>query len=271
MRLQGKVAIVTGGTSGIGRGMVERFAQEGATVFFTGRREALGSEVAKKTGATYVKADVTSEADTARTLAVAAKVNGRVDVLVNNANIPTGGGRIETQSLEMFDIAMAYVRGAYAHIKHVSPLMRAQRQGSIINIGSVAGQRIGYGSATYSVAKAAVIHLTRCAAMELGEDNVRVNSISPGGIATGIFGKAFGLPSDVADATAQKMVDVLSKIQTIPRAGRPDDIVNAALYLASDEATFVNASDVVVDGGLIWGRRFSEVAAGFQAMAALFK
>jgi len=271
MRLQGKVAIVTGGTSGIGRGMVERFAQEGATVFFTGRREALGAEVAKKTGATYIKADVTSEADTARTVAVAAKVKGRVDVLVNNANIPTAGARLETQPLEMFDIAMAYVRGAYAHIKHVSPLMRAQRQGSIINIGSASGHRGGLVPTTYSVAKAAVIHLTRCAAMELGEDNVRVNSLSPGAIVTGIFGKAFGLAPDVADATEEKVADALSKAQSIPRAGRAEDVVNAAVYLASDEASFLNGSDIVVDGGMIWGQRFSQMAAGFQAMATMFQ
>jgi len=270
MRLKGKVAIITGGTSGMGRGMVERFTQEGASVIFTGRREALGGEISKKTGAAYVKADVTVEEDTARTVALAAKVNGRVDILVNNANVPTGGGRLETQSLEMFDLAIAYVRGAYAHIKHVSPLMRKQREGSIINIGSVAGHR-AYTSITYAVAKAAVIHLTRCAAMELGEDNVRVNSISPGAIVTGIFGKAFGLSPDAADATSEKLADVLSKAQAVPRAGRPEDIVNAALYLASDEATFVNGSDVVVDGGNIWGRRFSETAAGVQAMATLFK
>jgi NAD(P)-dependent dehydrogenase (short-subunit alcohol dehydrogenase family) len=272
MRLKGKVAIVTGGTSGIGRRMVERFVEEGASVFFSGRRVEFGAEVAKATGATFIEADVALEADAARTIATAAKLNGRVDVLVNNAGSPAVGGRLEALPLETFDAAIAvHVRGALAHIKHVSALMRAQHQGSIVNIGSVAGHRAGYSSSiSYGVAKAALIHLSRCAAMELGEDNVRVNSISPGGIATGIFGKAMGLAPAVAEASAEKIKTVLGKMQTIPRAGLPDDIANAAVYLASDESTFVNGEDIVVDGGLIWGRRFSEAAAGGQALRTLF-
>ena len=270
MRLKGKVAIITGGTSGLGCAMVERFAEEGATVFFTGRREALGGEIAKKTGATYIKADATKEEDAMRTVALAAKSNGRVDVLVNNANVPSGAGPAEAASMEMFDVAMAYVRGAYAHIKHVSPLMRAQRQGSIVNISSVAAHRAS-AMANYAMAKAAVLHLTRCAAADLGEKNVRVNSISPGFIATGLFGKGFGLSADAADATKEKVADMLSKAQPIPRAGRPGDIANAALFLASDEASFVNGSDIVVDGGLMCLPRLSESVAGFQAMAKLFQ
>jgi NAD(P)-dependent dehydrogenase (short-subunit alcohol dehydrogenase family) len=272
MRLKGKVAVVTGGTSGIGRRMVERFVEEGATVFFSGRRADLGAEVAQATGATFIEADVALEADAVRTIATAVKFNGRVDVLVNNAGGVAVGGRLEAVPLDTFDTTIAvHVRGALAHIKHVSALMRAQGQGSIINIGSVAGHRAGYSSSiSYGVAKAALIHLSRCAAMELGEDNVRVNSISPGGIATGIFGKAMGMSSAAAEASAEKMKMVLGKMQTIPRAGLPDDIANAAVYLASDESTFVNGEDIVIDGGLIWGRRFSEVAAGGQAMRSLF-
>ncbi|MGZ5131043.1 MAG: SDR family NAD(P)-dependent oxidoreductase [Caldimonas sp.] len=272
MRLKNKVAVVTGGTSGIGRRMVERFVEEGATVFFSGRRAALGDEVAKATGAFFIEADVAVEADAARTIATATKMNGRVDVLVNNAGAPAVGGRLEGLPLESFDVAIAvHVRGALAHIKHVSAQMRAQRGGSIVNIGSVAGHRAGYSSSiSYGVAKAALIHLSRCAAMELGEDNVRVNSISPGGIATGIFGKAMGLDAAAAEASREKVKIALARLQTIPRAGLPDDIADAAVFLASDESTFVNGTDIVVDGGLIWGRRFSEVAAGGQAMRALF-
>jgi NAD(P)-dependent dehydrogenase (short-subunit alcohol dehydrogenase family) len=272
MRLEGKVAVITGGTSGIGRRMVERFVEEGAIVFFSGRRAALGAEVAQSTGASYIEANVTLEADAVRTITTAARLNGRIDVLVNNAGGVAAGGRLEATSLEAFDATIAaHARGALAHIKHVSALMRAQQQGSIINIGSVAGHRAGYSSSiTYGVAKAALIHLSRCAAMELGEDNVRVNSISPGGIATGIFGKAMGLDSAAAEASAEKIKVALARLQTIPRAGSPDDIANAAVYLASDESTFVNGEDIVIDGGLIWGRRFSEVVAGGQAMRALF-
>ena len=201
------------------------------------------------------------------------KKSGRIDVLVNNAGGVAVGGRIEDVPLDNFDATIAvHVRGAYAHMKHVAALMRALRQGSIINIGSVAGHRAGYSSSiTYGVAKAALIHLTRCAAMQLGEDGVRVNSISPGGIATGIFGKAYGLDAVAAEASAEKVKVALAKMQAVPRAGLPEDIANAAVYLASDESTFVNGEDLVVDGGLIWGRRFSEAAAGGQAMRALFE
>lgn len=271
MRLQGKVAVITGGTSGIGRRMVERFVEEGASVVFSGRRVELGAEVARLTGATFIEADAAVEADAARTIEAATAASGRIDVLVNNAGGATGSARLETVSLEDFDRTFAvHVRGAMAHMKHVAALMRAQQQGSIINIGSIAGHRAGYaGTLGYSAAKAALIHLSRCAALELGEDNVRVNSISPGGIATGIFGKAYGLKDAAAEASAEIMKAVLGKLQAVPRAGVPDDIVNAAIYLASDESSFVNGADIVVDGGAIGGRRFSEVMAGRKATRAL--
>lgn len=150
--------------------------------------------------------------------------------------------------------------------------MRAEKNGSIINVGSVAGHRAGYSSSLiYAVAKAAIIHMTRCAAMELGEDNVRVNSISPGGIATGIFAKAMGMDVERAEGTMEQVKTVLSKFQAIPRAGLTDDIASAAVFLASDEAGFINGEDIVVDGGLIWGRRHPDVVKGGGAWSQLFE
>ena len=168
MRLQDKVAVITGGTSGIGRRMVERFVEEGATVFFSGRRAELGAEVAQLTGATFIEADVAVEADAARTIAPARGGGAPFAVLVNTGGAPPGRPRLETVSLEDFDYTFAvHVRGAMAHMKHVAALMRAQQQGSIINIGSIAGHRAGYaGTLGYSAAKAALIHLSRCAALE---------------------------------------------------------------------------------------------------------
>ena len=273
MRLKGKVAVVTGGTSGIGRRIVERFVEEGAAVVFSGRRAALGEEIASAVTATFIEADVAKEADAERTIKKAVAEHGRLDILVNNAGGPAPGGRLETLPLDGFDNAIAvHVRGTLAHIKHASSIMRSQAGGSIINIGSVAGHRAGYSSSViYGVAKAAVIHLTRCAAMELGEDSVRVNSISPGGIATGIFAKAMGMDAATAETTSETIKDALAKLQAIPRAGITDDIAGAAVYLGSDEATFVNGEDIVIDGGLIWGRRFSEVMAGGHAWKQLFE
>jgi NAD(P)-dependent dehydrogenase (short-subunit alcohol dehydrogenase family) len=265
-RLEGKVAIVTGGTSGIGRRTVERFVEEGAKVVFSGRRAAEGAAVAAATGATFVMADAAIEADAERTIKGAADAHGRLDVLVNNAGAPAPAPstRLQDTNLAGFDTTIAvHVRGSFAHIKHAAPIMRGQAAGSVINIGSVAAHRAGYSaSIIYGVAKAALLHLTRCAAMELGEDGIRVNSISPGGIATGIFAKAMGMDGAAADATVEKVKGALARLQAIPRAGLPDDIASAALFLASDEASFITAEDIIVDGGLIAGRRYAEVLAG---------
>jgi NAD(P)-dependent dehydrogenase (short-subunit alcohol dehydrogenase family) len=150
-------------------------------------------------------------------------------------------------------------------MKHAAPVMTAQKSGSIINNGSVAAHRAGFStSMIYSAAKAAVLHLTRCVAMQLGESGVRVNAISPGGIATGIFGKALGLPEAQAEASAAAMKARLAAAQPIPRAGITDDIAQCVIWLASDRATFVNGADIVVDGGVIGGRRYSEHQEGLK-------
>ena len=136
--------------------------------------------------------------------------------------------------------------------------MKRQGAGSIISTASVAGLRTGLGPHIYSAAKAAVIHLTHSVAMELGEHGVRVNCICPGAIATPIFGKSMGLTPEKADEIIPMMKGVLENFQPIKRPGVPDDIARAALWLASDESTFVNGHALVVDGGVIGGRPWSE-------------
>ena len=260
-RLQDKVAIITGGTSGIGLRTVEVFAEEGAKVVFSGRREKEGQEIAGRLGenVSFVRADASIEADMQSLITGTAEKYGKLDCLFNNAGGPAPVGSIETVD---FDQAMSAVTllfgGVLLGIKHAAPIMKKQGFGSIINNGSIAGHLAGYStSMVYSSAKAAVLQLTRSAAMELGESNVRVNSISPGAIATGIFGKALGLKGQEAEDTAKVAGEVLSKAQPIRRAGLPDDIAKAALFLASDDSTFVNAADILVDGGMIGGRHWS--------------
>jgi NAD(P)-dependent dehydrogenase (short-subunit alcohol dehydrogenase family) len=149
--------------------------------------------------------------------------------------------------------------------------MMKQGSGSIINNGSVAARRAGYStSMVYGAAKAAVNHLTVCAAMQLGEKSVRCNSISPGGIATGIFAKAFGLPPDKADSLAQAMKAGMARNQPVPRAGIVDDIAKAAVFLASDDSTFINGHDLVVDGGMVGGRMWTPQQEGVNAMGRAF-
>ncbi|HME21103.1 MAG TPA: SDR family oxidoreductase [Acetobacteraceae bacterium] len=269
--LDGKVAIITGSTSGIGARAAELFVAEGANVIIAGRRAVRGQELAEKLGPTahYIQTDVSKESDVVAMVAGASARFGRLDCLVNNAGVPGPGGSITELDVAGYDAAMAVLlRGVFLGIKHAAPIMMQQGQGSIINIGSVAGSQAGYGGYTYSAAKAAVIHLTRCMAMELGPRNVRVNSISPGAIVTGIFGKAFGVADDVADRTAAVLEEDFAKAQPIPRAGKPEDIAQAAAWLASDASTFVNGRDLVVDGGLLVGRPLSMVLATAEAIAA---
>jgi NAD(P)-dependent dehydrogenase (short-subunit alcohol dehydrogenase family) len=270
MRLKDKVAVVTGGTSGIGRRIVERFVAEGATVIFSGRRAALGEAVAKEAGARFVQADVAIEGDAERTIRAALDAAGRIDILVNNAGEGSRSARVENTPLDVFDQMMAiHVRGPLVHMKHAGAAMRAQKSGAIINISSIAAHTVGYGSLAYSTAKAALNHMTRFAALDLGEDNVRVNSISVGSVATGIFAKIMGMDATAADATVEKVKPVLASIQPLPRAGMPDDVAGVALFLASDDGSFINGEDIVVDGGQIRGRRYSEVRASAQAYRTL--
>jgi NAD(P)-dependent dehydrogenase (short-subunit alcohol dehydrogenase family) len=273
-RLDGKVCIVTGGTSGIGRRTAEVFAAEGARVVIAGRRESEGRAVAEALGdaCDFVRTDVTEEAQIGALIDFTVGKHGRVDCLFNNAGGPAPTGGIEGIPADGFDAAIAtLLRSVLLGMKHVAPVMVNQRSGSIINNGSVAGLRAGLSSShVYSAAKAAVIHLTRCVAMELGEQGVRVNSISPGAIATGIFGKAAGLPPEQAERTAEIAKAALASAQPIPRAGLPDDVAHAAVFLASDDSSFVNGHDFVVDGGLTGGQRWSEQQARLQGLRTAF-
>ena len=273
-RLDGKVCIITGATSGIGRRTAEVFVAEGARVVIAGRREAEGQAVAAALGAAcdFVRTDVTDEAQVRALVEFTVAKHGRVDCLFNNAGGPAPPGGIESIPADGFDAAIAtLLRSVLFGMKHVAPVMVRQRGGSIINNGSVAGQRAGLSSSlVYSAAKAAVIHLTRCVAMQLGEQCVRVNSISPGGIATGMFGKVAGLPAEQAERTAGTARAALAAMQPIPRAGLPEDVAQAAVFLASDASAFVNGHDLVVDGGLIGGQRWTQQQERLQAMRAAF-
>ncbi len=195
-RLEGKVAVITGATSGIGLRTAEIFVAEGAKVVVAGRRSAEGEALASRLGASCVfrQTDVTVDGQMRALIDGAVERFGRLDCVFNNAGGPAQTGGIEGLDADRFDQAMAVlVRSVMLGMKYAAPHMKRQGSGSIINNGSIAGRLAGFStSVVYSTAKAAVIHLTKCVAMELGESGVRVNSISPGLIATGIFGKALG-------------------------------------------------------------------------------
>ena len=186
-RLTGKVAAITGGASGIGAGTVRRFVAEGAKVLIADLDQARGAALASELGAAaaFLRTDVSKEEDIAAMVAETTDRFGRIDVLFNNAGFGGALGPIESTTVADYDLTMdVLLKSVFLGMKHVAPLMKAQGSGSIISTASVAGIRAGYAPHLYSVAKSAVIHLTRTVALELGEHGVRVNAICPGFIAT---------------------------------------------------------------------------------------
>jgi NAD(P)-dependent dehydrogenase (short-subunit alcohol dehydrogenase family) len=274
-RLNGKIAVITGATSGIGLKTAEIFIAEGAKIVIAGRRAPEGEALAKKLGADCIfrQTDVTQEHQMQALIGTAVDKFGRIDCLFNNAGGPAQTGGIEDLDVARFDAAMAtLVRSVMLGMKHAAPHMRKQGSGSIINNGSIAGRLAGFSSSVvYGAAKAAVIHLTKCVAMELGESGIRVNSISPGAIATGIFGKALGLSVEAAEKTPDVMREIYKTAQPIQRAGLPEDIAHAAVFLASDESSFINGNDLVVDGGITGGRNWTGQQQGLAALRQTFE
>ncbi len=260
-KLDGKVAVITGGASGIGEASARLFVEQGARVMIADIQDDRGQRLAEELGstATYLHTDVTQEADVKAAVDGALQAFGRLDCMFNNAGIGGPGGSIDEIPVEGFDATMAVLlRGVFLGMKHAAPVMKRQGSGSIISTASVAGLRTGFAPHTYSAAKAAIIHLTRSVAMELGESGVRVNCICPGGIATPIFGRTFGLPLESAEEMAESLKTSFTNLQPIKRAGLPEDIAQAALWLASDDSSFVNGHALVVDGGVIGGRLWAD-------------
>lgn len=260
-RLSGKVAVVTGGASGIGRSTVELFVREGAAVVIGDLQDDKGERLVEELGAkaAYRRTDVGEEPDVEALVAHAVSRFGRLDCMFNNAGFAGVSGSITDIPADAFDATMrVLLRGVFLGIKHAARVMREQRSGSIISTASVAGVDTSFGPHVYDTAKAAVIHLTKSVAKELGDSNIRVNCICPGFIATPIFAKSHGLASQVADQTVEPVKEWLAQVQPIPRAGVPEDIAHAALWLAGDESTFVSGHALVVDGALLAGRRWAD-------------
>jgi NAD(P)-dependent dehydrogenase (short-subunit alcohol dehydrogenase family) len=257
-RLEGKVAIITGATSGIGEATARVFAAEGARLVIAGRSAEKGEALASELGdrVIYQRADVMKEADIASLVQTTVKKHGRLDCLFNNAGAPTPG-TLESVTEQEFEYAMQLLVGSVLFgIKHAAPVMRSQGGGSIINNASIASHRSAQGTVLYSIAKAAVAHLTRLAGVELGPHGIRVNAISPGAIATPIFWGGSARANTLSDEENQrklaKLEGNLAHATPLPRSGQPEDIAHAALFLASDEGSFVNCHDLVVDGGRIF-------------------
>ncbi len=264
-RLEGKVAVVTGAASGIGRGTVDLFVKEGARVIAADIQDDKGARIEEdhKGMVHYVRCDVSQEADIEAAVGAAKKYFGRLDCLFNNAG--TGGARDPADGVtaEGFDSVMhLHVRAALFGMKYAVPLMKEAGGGSIVSTASVAGLQAGYGPILYSIAKAAIIHMTTVTSAQLAQFGIRVNCICPGLIATNIFAHGLGMPSQLAETRIDAIAEAAKNSQPIQRGGRPRDIAEGVLYFASDASDWVTGQALAIDGGLTLGPQ------GMQQMSA---
>lgn len=270
-QLEGKVAVITGAASGIGAATARKFIAEGASVVLADIQDERGARMVEELGprAAFHHTDVTQEGEIRGAVERAVEKFGRLDVMFNNAGKGHPEGLIDQLTPAMFhEVVDLLLGGVVFGMKHAVPVMKAQKSGSIINTASVAGIGVGYGGTMYSACKAAVIHLTKCIANEVGEENIRVNAIAPGAIPTAIFGRVFGMTQEQAEGLIPSLQAGFTKAQPIPRSGDADDIANAALWLASDAASFVTGICVPVEGGMTTGKLFSQRMAEMQGGAA---
>lgn len=267
-KLLGKVALITGGTSGIGEATVRKFVAEGAFVMIAARREEKGRAIAASLDdhADFIQTDVCHEDQIARAVEATVLRFGRIDCLFNNAGEVKGDGPVDAVTPAAYTLLSETLLASVVFgTQHAARVMRATG-GAIINNASVAAFFGGYSFHVYAAMKAAVVQFGRSVSLELAPHQIRVNSICPGGVVTPIFGRAIGQDAATADATEERVRPLLDRISPMGRAGHPDDIANAVAFLASDEAAWITGQSLIVDGGATAGRRFDETLSFFGEM-----
>lgn len=248
-RLDGRVAVITGGGSGIGAACVERFVAEGARVVIADVQQDQGQALAERLGpvAMFVRTDVTSEVDMANAVDTAVHEFGQLDIMFNNAGIMGALGPIAKSVMADVDMTLAViVKGAFHGMKHGARVMEPRGQGVILTTSSPAALVGGVGAHAYSAAKAAVLGLTRSVAAELRPKGIRVNAIIPGAILSAMTADIVkGDPTDLEGAK-----EALAEFSLMGRVGMPADIAAGALYLCSDESSLVTGISLEVDAGM---------------------
>lgn len=256
-RMQDKVAIITGGASGIGRGVVELFLAEGAKVVIADINADAGEAAAAELGdnAYFRQTDVTSPDSVKAMVDFAISELGRLDVVHNNAGAFGARGSIFDIEEDGFDFTFALLtKSVFLGMKYAAEVMKAQGGGSIINTASISATTPGYGPHIYQGAKAAVLQLSKTFALELAQYNITVNCVSPGGVYTPLIGNAFGLD----EATTKEVADGVAATLPLGRTGTPMDIAHAVLFLAGDEASFITGQNLIVDGAEALGKPYAE-------------
>lgn len=262
-RLIGRVAVVTGGASGIGAAIVDRFVAEGALVLLADLDEIRGAEVAARHAdrAAFLRVDVSRESDVAAMILEAQDRFGGLDVVCNNAGFGGALGPIASTTVEDYDLTFdVLVKSVVLGMKHAAPVLTAQGSGSIINTASIAALRAGWSPHLYAAAKAAVLHLTKSVALELAASGVRCNAICPGFIATPL---AYGRPDADAEQLDRMRADAAAG-QPLGRVGEPADIAAMAAFLAADESAWITGQHFVVDGGLSAGPPWDQFPEPFR-------
>lgn len=257
MRFSGKCVVVTGAASGIGRAATLLFAREGATVFAADLNLA-GAEAVAREGDNIipVACDVCDVAQIKELMDHAAGTCGGIDHVFNNAG--AGGARegIDEIDADGWDRTMdLLLRSVAMGIRYAVPHMKGRPGAAIVNTSSVAAVGPGYSPTAYAVAKAGVLHLTKCAATDLAQHGIRVNAVQPGFINTNIFTASMEMPEDKVDFAKAMIAQLSSHAQPVARGGQPDDIANAVAFLCSAEAGFMTGTSMIVDGGITVGPR----------------
>jgi NAD(P)-dependent dehydrogenase (short-subunit alcohol dehydrogenase family) len=259
-RLKDKIAFVTGACSGIGLATAKRFVDEGARVLAADIQDDLGAALERRLAGAlkFAHCDVTQPAQIQSAINRAAAEFGGLDIVFNNAGAPGDRGSIEELTMESWDATQALLlRSVVAGTRFALPHLKARGGGSIVNTSSVSALASGYAPVAYSTAKAAVLHFSKLAAADLARHHIRVNAVVPGFIATAIFGSGLGMDRSGALQLAATLTERCADVQPVGRVGRPEDVAEAVLYLASDAASFVTGTHVVVDGGITVGTRAS--------------
>jgi NAD(P)-dependent dehydrogenase (short-subunit alcohol dehydrogenase family) len=256
--LGGKVAIVTGGASGIGKQSVKTFLEEGARVVIADVNAEAGAELAHVLGkaAAFCRADVSSAEDMERLVSFAIAHFGDLDIMFNNAGISGSmtNTRLVDEDFADFDRVMRVdLLGVMLGVKFAGRHMIRKRAGAIINTASTGGVTGGFGIACYRAAKAGVLNFTQVAAMEYGPHRVRVNAISPGPIETPIITGGLELPLEQAQALQRQVLGIMAGAQALDRLGQPQDIANAAVFLGSDRSLQITGHNLIVSGGICAG------------------